>query len=148
MVIKDLFKDIEKLTPEERVKRLKEIEEAIEHEKNEQIKAAEELIEKANHEMENESEEDKLERLFEHITEEESLEQAVKKEDAENIEGHVQYNNPVNEVEEKIEEIQGMYARNDDVMYKKGDVSTTYDKPMDAAAENWKAMGYEKTNFS
>lgn len=151
MVDKQIFAELEKLAPEERIKKLKEIEEDIEKEKNAQIKAAEELIEKTNQEMHEESREEKLERLFEHAKNDEpdeSLENAVKGQEVENIEEHVQYQVSVNEIDERVNDVMDYYSGNNqnDVYKKEGGVSGSYNSAelKDAATENWKAMGYEK----
>ncbi|MBW3021842.1 hypothetical protein KY328_02900 [Candidatus Woesearchaeota archaeon] len=141
MVDKDIFKELEKLAPQERIKRLKEIEESIEKEKQEQLKAAKDLLEKSNEEMEQESEERKLETMFEHIKDEESLEEAVKKEESENIEGHVQYTPPTDEAHDQIER---MYERNEVEYKKKDEVAGSYQSGIfDAAKQDLKNLGYD-----
>ena len=148
MVDKDMFKELEKLTPEERIKRLRQIEAEIEKEKNEQLKAAEALLEKSNAELEQESEDQKLEKLFSDIdndlTDEDNLEKAVKDEIEEKLEDQVQYSIAKSEVDERIDDMRASYANNDG-NYKNQAVNSSYQtEVIDQVKENWKAMGYEK----
>ncbi|MEA3430069.1 MAG: hypothetical protein U9R08_02250 [Nanoarchaeota archaeon] len=137
------LKELEKLTPEERIKVLRVRQAAIEKEMQDELKVAEDLIEKSNIEIEQESEETKLEKLFKHI-QEDNLEDAVK-EETNNIEERAQYNVVTNEVDQKIEEMKATYTRNDDVKYKKDEVAGSYKSEMtDTATETWKELGYEK----
>jgi len=150
MVDKKVFEELEKLSPNERIKRLREIEEEIEKEKNEQLKVAKELLEKSTEELEIE-EEQKLERLFEEIKiDEESLEKTVAKQHASNIDNvnNVSYISPKSETEEVIQKVTNAYLGG--LQKESESVNTSYKKEeqeLDSVNRTWKSLGYEKPKF-
>lgn len=147
MVDKNNFKELEKLAPEERIKRLKELEAAIEQERSNQLNAAKALIDKSTEEIEQETEEEKIQRLFQHIEEEESLEETVSKQKADTIEGHVEYAVPANEVDNAVINFAEMYKSSEDAN-KKVEVKESYQQGVvDTASDAWKQLGYAKPMF-
>lgn len=81
-MVTPIFENMDKLAPEERIKKLKEIEARIEQERLEQLKVAQQMIKEAQDrmqvELEKELENDKT--IKKKKSEDESLEQTVKKE--------------------------------------------------------------------
>ncbi|MBW3015967.1 hypothetical protein KY330_06095 [Candidatus Woesearchaeota archaeon] len=146
-MVEVIVEELEKLSPEERLKRLEELKLQLRKEKEKQILAAEELIKKTNEEIHRQEDED-IKKMMDDIEESDTLEETVKGEEPEASEHPTMYDTPKDLVDEKLQKIQDGYQRsNTDSKYENKEAQKIYKSGSGVKAasdKNWDDLGYKK----